>query len=204
MKNSKVISTSTIKVDGKEVIYKKFELKKNKNDNYSYRNSGSSCPNCFSKLKVDSEGHFYCTGDRLIYWESEFISYRNMNEDQRAKYLYGLGNNSRFLELYDYWNYTQSTDGEEIFTCGYTNKLFPLLGNSDVRIPDPLFVKTVESKLGRKLTEEELHEEEVIYFYAGSVYDKFKEGAKILRIPWIIMPKETTVYLPKEKKEEKK
>jgi hypothetical protein len=203
MSKNKVISTSTIVIEGKEVTLKKFESKKKKKDNYKFVNSGSSCPNCFSKLKVDSEGHLYCTGDRLIYWESEFISYKNMNDKQKIKYLNGLGNNSRFLELYQGWEYALNSNGEEIFTCGYTNKIFPLLGNADVRIPDPLFVKTIEGKLGRKLTEEELYEEQLIYFYAGNVYDKFKEGAKVLRIPWVIMPKETTIYLPKEKEEKK-
>jgi len=203
MSKNKVISTSTIVIEGKEVTLKKFESKKKKKDNYKFVNRGSSCPNCFSKLKVDSEGHLYCTGDRLIYWESEFISYKNMNDKQKIKYLEGLGNNSRFLELYQGWEYALNSNGEEIFTCGYTNKIFPLLGNADVRIPDPLFVKTIESKLGRKLTEEELYEEQLIYFYAGNVYDKFKEGAKVLRIPWVIMPKETTIYLPKEKEEKK-
>jgi len=203
MSKNKVISTSTIVIEGKEVTLKKFESKKKKKDNYKFVNRGSSCPNCFSKLKVDSEGHLYCTGDRLIYWESEFISYKNMNDKQKIKYLEGLGNNSRFLELYQGWEYALNSNGEEIFTCGYTNKIFPLLGNADVRIPDPLFVKTIESKLGRKLTEEELYEEQLIYFYAGNVYDKFKEGAKVLRIPWVIIPKETTIYLPKEKEEKK-
>jgi len=203
MSKNKVISTFTIVIEGKEITSKKFEFKKNKKNSYKSINSGSSCPNCFSKLKVDSEGHLYCTGDRLIYWESEFISYKNMNDKQKIKYLDGLGNNSRFLELYQGWECALNSNGEEIFTCGYTNKIFPLLGNADVRIPDPLFVKTIESKLGRKLTEEELHEEQLIYFYAGNVYDKFKEGAKVLRIPWVIIPKETTIYLPKEKEEKK-
>ena len=203
MKKNKVISISTIIIEGKEVTLKKLEYKKNKKDKFSFKNSGSSCPNCFSLLKTDSEGHLYCTGNRLIYWESEFISYKSMNDEQKAKYLDGLGNNSRFLELYDSWEYAQNSNGEELFTCGYTNNIFPLIGNADVRIPDPLFVKTIETKLGRKLREEELHEEELIYFYAGQVYDKFKEGAKVLRVPWVIMPRETTIYLPKEKLEKK-
>lgn len=73
-----------------------------------------------------------------------------------------------------------------------------------VRIPDPCFTKILEQKLGRKLKEEELYEEEELFFYAGRVLTKYREGAKVIRIPWIILPTEDTIYLPKDKPEEDK
>lgn len=67
-----------------------------------------------------------------------------------------------------------------------------------MRIPDPSFTKLLEKKLGRPLTEEEKNEESELYFYAGQVLTSYREGAKIIRIPWIILPTESTIYLTKE------
>jgi hypothetical protein len=153
---------------------------------------------------LDEAGTWQCSGDRLRVWESEFVKYRSMDKEKKVKYITDLSNSSRFLELFDRWEYAYNSNGKEVFGCGYTNILFPLNGSVQVRIPDPCFTKILEQKLGRTLKEEELYEEEELFFYAGRVLTKYREGAKVIRIPWVILPTEQTIYLPKDKPEEDK
>lgn len=197
-----VVRKETIEINGQQITLKKLKPKEKKRESYDIRNSVTTCPNCMSRMTLDEVGTWQCSGNRLKHWESEFVKYRRMNNDDKAKYLGNLSNTSRFLELYDRWEYALNSDGKDTFGCGYTNVLFPLNGSVQVRIPDPLFTKIIENKLGRPLTEEELYEEQEIYFYQGRVLTKYREGAKVIRIPWVVLPTEQTIYLPKVKEEE--
>lgn len=201
-KNKNVISEKTIDINGQQVTLQKFKPKDKKREFHDTRHNTTSCPNCLSRMTLNSLGTWECSGDRLRVWESEFIKYRSLDKEKKLKYITDLSNSSRFLELFDRWEYAYNSDGKEVFGCGYTNILFPLNGSVQVRIPDPSFTKILEQKLGRPLKEEELYEEEELFFYAGRVLTKYREGAKVIRIPWIVLPSESTMYLPKDKPEE--
>jgi hypothetical protein len=187
--------------DGSKLKIRQVKPRDKKKVNYVARHTVTSCPNCLSTMILDEAKVFKCTGNKLQLWESDFARYNKMSDKDKTKYITELSNYSRFLELYDRWEYALKSDGEEKFDCGYTNILFPPNGNSQVRIPDPSFTKILEKKLGRPLTEEEKHEESELFFYAGRVLTTYKEGAKLIRIPWLILPSEVTIYLPKEKEE---
>lgn len=197
-----VVSQSQIEIDGQKVTLKKLKPKDKKREFYDTRHSITTCPNCLSRMTLNELGTWECSGDRLRTWESEFVKYRGMDKVKKLKYITDLSNSSRFLELYDRWEYALNSNGKEAFGCGYTNILFPLNGSVQVRIPDPIFTKIIEQKIGRKLTEEELYEEQEIFFYAGRVLTKYREGAKVIRIPWVVLPTEDTIYLPKTKPDE--
>lgn len=199
-----VISEKTIEYNGQQVTVKQIKPKDKKREFYDTRHSVTTCPNCLSRMILNAAGTWECSGDRLRVWESEFVKYRNMDKEKKLKYITDLSNSSRFLELFDRWEYAYNSNGKEVFGCGYTNILFPLNGSVQVRIPDPCFTKILEQKLGRPLKEEELYEEEELFFYAGRVLTKYREGAKVIRIPWVILPTEQTIYLPKDKPEEDK
>jgi len=202
MAKTKPIKESEELYNGHRVKVKTYALKKHRRDNYVANNRYNSCPNCLSRMTLNELGMWECSGDRLRTWESEFVKYRNMDKAKKLKYITSLSNSSRFLELYDSWEYALNSNGKEAFGCGYTNVLFPLNGSVQVRIPDPIFTKIIEQKIGRKLTEEELYEEQEISFYAGRVLTKYREGAKVIRIPWVVLPTEDTIYLPKTKPDE--
>lgn len=202
MKMRNVISEKQIEIDGQKVTLKKLKPKDKKREFNDTRHSITTCPNCMSRMTLDELGTWECSGDKLRVWESEFVRYRALDNEKKIKYLTDLSNSSRFLELFDRWEYAYNSDGKEAFDCGYTNTLFPLNGSVQTRIPDPIFVKILEQKLGRPLKEEEIHEEEELYFYAGNVLTKYREGAKVIRIPWVILPTENSIYLPKIKDEE--
>lgn len=197
-----IISESQVEINGQKVTLKKIKPKDKKKEFYDTRNSITTCPNCVSRMMLNDKGFWDCSGDRLKVWETEFIKYKGLDNSKKVKYIKDLSNSSRFLELYDRWEYALNSDGET-FGCGYTNVLFPLNGSVQVRIPDPVFTKIIEQKLGRKLTEEELYEEQEIFFYAGRILTKYREGAKVIRIPWVVLPTENSIFLPKSKEEEK-
>lgn len=189
--------------DGSKIKIQQLKPRLKKQVNYVARHTITSCPNCLSSMILDESKNWKCTGNKLQLWESDFVKFKKMNDSEKIKYIEDLSNYSRFLELFDRWEYALESNGEEQFDCGYTNTLFSPNGSVQVRIPDPLVCRRIEDKLGRPLTEEEHHEESELFFYAGQVLTKYREGAKVIRIPWIILPSETTIYLPKITEEEK-
>jgi len=183
-----------ITIEGQSYTVKQLKPKPKKRDVYVTRNTTTSCPNCSSTMKLNALGLFECSGDKIRIWEPDFVRYRQMSNEQKVKYLADLSNSSRFLELYDRWDYASSTEGEEEFNCGYTNILFPLTGTSQVRIPDPMFTKILEQKLGRSLTEEEIYGESELWAYQGAILTSWRKNARIVRIPFVILPNEDTIY----------
>lgn len=192
-KNRNVISETEIDLDGTKVKVKKLKArakKRGRND----RSNNLSCPNCLSKLITNTYGVLECTGDRLKLWEKEFVKYFKLTPEEKLEYLKGVSSDGNFQDLYDRWVYAQEQNTPEEFGCGYTNTLFPPMGTVKVRIPDPIFTKRLEDKLGRKLTEEELIGESPLYFYQGRVLTEWRKRAKEIRIPYVILPDEEETY----------
>lgn len=185
-----------ITIDGKSFTVKQLKPKAKKKDIYVARNTTTSCPNCLSTMKLNSLGLFECSGDKLRVWEPDFAKFKNMTAEQKSKFLADLSSSGRFVELFDRWDYALSTEGKEEFNCGYTNILFPLTGTAQVRIPDPLFTKKLEQKLGRPLTEEEIYGETELWSYQGAILTSWRKNAKPIRIPFVILPNEDTIYEP--------
>lgn len=164
--------------------------KRGRND----RTNSLSCPNCLSKLVTNSLGLLECTGDRLKIWEKEFERYYRLDDVKKVEFLKNVSANGNFQELYDRWVYARENELPNEFDCGYSNILFPPSGNVKVRIPDPIFCKRIEQKLGRKLTEEELFGESPLYQYGGRILTEWRKRAKEIRIPFIILPDEQEIY----------
>lgn len=193
-KNQNILSEHEIEISGQQVILKKLKYKGKKRENYAnIRNTFSSCPNCLSKMKLDDSNNWECSGDNLKIWESEFYEYKNFNNVEKVKYLESLSNYSKFLDLYDKWEYCLIN--KEMFTCGYNNDILPIISSSKISIPDPIFTNILEKKLSRKLTEEELYGEKVLYFSNGAIFLEYQTGAKNIRIPWVILPSQETIYV---------
>lgn len=190
----KIIDKYTENIDGAEVTILTIEPKQKKVKKYADR-SNTTCPNCQSILRLNTLGQWECAGDKIKIWEKEFYTYMRSNEKKKVEILANFSNSSRFLELYEMWHYDIILNEGIKFDCGYTNEIFPLISACKEKIPDPLFVKIVESKLGRKLTEEELLGESELYWFKGMVLKNYKKNSRVLRIPWIILPNETETYV---------
>jgi hypothetical protein len=193
-KSPNLINSSTVEIDGQSVPLKKFKTKKTKRINNA-RHTLTNCPNCLSSMRLNAHGSWECSADKLNIWEKDFIAFSNLDDKEKGEYLLGLSNYSQFIELFDKWKYSQDNNAPEEFNCGYTNTVYPMLGTASVRIPDPIVVKNIEKKLGRKLTEEELIGESELWSYGGRILTEWRKKAKQIRIPYIILPSETTVYV---------
>lgn len=193
MSKNQIVNETEIDLEGQKVKVKKLKAKTKKRGRNDRSNS-LSCPNCLSKLVTNQFGILECTGDRLKTWEKEFEKYHKLVPEKKVEYLKNVSANGNFQELYDRWVYAQQQEPSEALDCGFTNTLFPPNGNVKVRIPDPIFVKRLEQKLGRPLTEEELIGESPLYFYAGRVLTEWRKRAKEIRIPFIILPDEIEIY----------
>lgn len=147
-----------------------------------FRNGSFTCPTCLSTLRINKEGIYECTGDKLLIWKSKFKTYEMMSQNQKDNYLESLENKERFLELYEKRNN---------LTCefsGTSSEIFQPLQNN---IPDPIAIKKIEKSLGRELTEQEL-EEEFIFYTDGEQF-KVEEGIELeaFKIPRIKFPEES-------------
>lgn len=189
-----LIEETTTQIDGETVTLKRFKPK-NKKKSKNVRMTVTSCPNCMSSMILNSDGFWECTGSRLRLWEDEFNKFSGLTKEKQVEYLTTLSSYSRFVELYDKWKYSIEVGVPEEFNCGYTNIIYPPNGTVQVRIPDPLFVKRIEKKLGRPLTEEELYGESELYKYGGKILTQWRKKAIPIRIPWIVLPSEETFYL---------
>lgn len=193
MPKSNVISETQIDLDGQQVKVKKLKAKAKKRGRNDRSNS-LTCPNCLSKLITNSIGLLECTGDRMKIWEKEFERYYKLDDEKKVEFLKNVSANGNFQELYDRWVYARENELPNEFDCGYSNVLFPPSGNVKVRIPDPIFCKRIEQKLGRKLTEEELYGESPLYQYGGRILTEWRKRAKEIRIPFVILPDEEEIY----------
>ena len=93
------------------------------------------------------------------------------------------------MDLYNRWQNAQELADYE-FECGYSNKIFTPNSRHRVTIPDPVQVKRIERHLGRKLTEEELHNESDLWQYSGQYFEKFRDGAKKVKIKHVAIPED--------------
>jgi len=193
-KNPNLIESKTVDIEGQKVPLKKFKAKKNRRMKNG-RSTITNCPNCLSSMKLNSHGTWECSGNKLEIWEKDFVAFSKLGDKEKGDYLNGLSNYSRFIELFDRWKYATENDLPEEFNCGYTNIVFPMTGTASVRIPDPLIVKRIELKLGRKLTYEELIGESELWAYGGRVLTEWRKKATQIRIPFIVLPSEETVYV---------
>jgi hypothetical protein len=193
-KNKNLLKEFQTEYNGETITVKKFKIFKNKPSNNG-KNKKLLCPNCASFLKADSLGHLKCTGNKLEFWEKEFIRFDKMDNNAKIKYITNISNYSNFMELYDKWKFSVVNNLPEEFNCGFVNDIYPPNGNIQIKIPDPLVVKRLEKKLGRKLTEEELLGESELWAYGGRVLTHWRRKAKQIRIPFIVLPSEETFYL---------
>ena len=180
-------------IDGQKVSINQYEPYDRRRTRHA-RSNNTSCPYCLSLLKADSFGTLYCTSTRLKIWEKQFAAFHALNAQEQEKYLGGLSNTGRFKELYDRWKYAFENNLPDEYNCEFSNQIFPIISASKNIIPDPLFCKKLEEKLGRPLTEEELRNESELYFYQGQVLTDYRKRAKLINIPHILLPDEIEVY----------
>jgi hypothetical protein len=195
MKRQKnLIEETSVVINGEEVNLKRFKAKSNKRGNNA-RSVLNFCPNCMSSMRLNKDGLFECTGDKLLLWEGDFQRFSKLEPEDKAKYIGNLSDYGRFVELYDKWLYSVQQNNPAEFNCGYSNVLYPSHGSVQIKIADPLFTKRLEEKLGRPLTEEELIGESELFMYGGRVLTTWRKRAIPIKIPWITLPSEETVYV---------
>ena len=163
---------------------------KDKKEVNNARSNTLTCPNCLSKMTLDSNGNQQCSGSQLKIWESEFSRFQNLGEEKKAIYLKDISYDSMFLELYDKWAYSVLTNNPDEFNCGYSNKIFLPVPSCQVTIPDPIQLSIIEKNVGRALTEEEIFGEKELYYNQGIVTEEFTSTSKKLKIRLIRFPED--------------
>lgn len=187
-KNKNVISEYQDYYNGQLVTVHKFKPKDKKTVNTT-RNILVNCPNCLSRIELDSFNSYKCSGDRLVQWHKEFEVFESLDDSKKLQFLKNISFDSMFLELYDRWIYSKRNP-EEPFDCGFTNQIFLPIPSCSITIPDPAQVKRIEKKLRRKLTEEEIFGEKELFEYRGSVFEHYRNGAKAIKISLIRFPED--------------
>lgn len=148
------------------------------------RSNDRTCPNCLSSLKVSREGIWFCSGNRLQFWEKECILYSSLKSDEKEKFLEKFSDPNKFKEMHmDY-------ELEKKLSCGYSSRIFYPISSSSVEIPDPIVVGRIEKSLKRALTEEELQGNKKIWMLNGEYISYYKEDAIEVEIPTVSFPEE--------------
>lgn len=189
MKRKSFVEEFQSEMQGQTVTVKRLRPKGKKKSRTKPRNT-AICPECGSVLKVSEHGPWECTGNQLEIWISQFSHYQQLGDLEKQEYLTEISDLPRFEYLYGRWEASLEEENAEPFTCGYTNDMSLPISSMKISLPDPLFVKHLEKRIGRKLTEEEKHNEEPLWFSGGMYIAKYKKGAKKVRIPKIIFPDE--------------
>jgi hypothetical protein len=189
MKKSNVIAEYQDQIEGIAVTIQKIKTKEKKVVSYG-RPSAINCPYCLSTLVTDKSGIQQCSGNKLEFWEKEFLKMSKMNDYQRGNYIKTISEESQFFELYDRWAFAQVPANEEKFNCGYTNKIFFPMPSGNVTIPDPIRVSYIEKKVNRRLSEEELYGESELWQFGGMVLKEYRKGARKVKIPLIRFPED--------------
>jgi hypothetical protein len=187
MKSKSIEFQYTEEIEGKSVTIHKIKPKAKKGISYG-RPNYNICPYCNSKLDIDSAGLQKCSGDKLEFWQKEFIKFSKLGDNAKVKYITTISEESQFFELYDRWTFAQIPENEEQFNCGYTNKIFFPMPSGNVTIPDPVRVAYVEKRVGRPLTEEELYGESELWQFGRQILKEYKKGARKLKIALIRFP----------------
>lgn len=148
------------------------------------------CPNCLSKLTLDTMGNQQCSSSQLKIWEAEFLKFSLLDDTNKTIYLKNISYDSMFLELYDKWAYSVAANTPAEFNCGYTNKIFLPMPTCQTTIPDPIQMAIIERNVGRRLTEEEIYGEKDLYYTQGVVTEDFTNTSKKLKIRLIRFPED--------------
>ena len=200
MKKRNLVKQYNTNYNGQDVTVNQYKPKEKKGKSYG-RTTSTICPCCGSKLELNQDELWYCTRDKLKFWESEFDKYAALNDAEKVTYLSNISSDSQFFELYDKWKFSKEVDRPEEFDCGYSNNIFLPIANTRTVIPDPMVVKLVEQKLNRPLTEEELRNEGQLHYRFKRVSDKWFKGSKPFVIPYVVLPDEIS-FTPKIEEEE--
>ena len=188
-KTKNILKTYKSDYKGQDIVVTQYKPKE-KRTNFNATRHLSACPNCLSSIHIDKGGAWYCTGDRLKVWETEFERYHLLDNPSKAEFIKNISIDTRFFELYDRWVYAKEENKPEEYNCGYTNKIFLPIASNETIIPDPLKVINVEKSLGRPLTEKELDGETELWLYKGRISDKYRKGSKKIRIEYISFPQD--------------
>ena len=188
MSKKKPLKTYSENIDGENVEVKVYKPKRDvKKTNRS--KTTSICPECGSTLKVGEFGVWECQGDQLEHWHREFVKFTAANDERKAEILKSISDMGKFLDLYSRWQNAQELADYE-FDCGYTNRIHSPNARTRNTIPDPIQVKRIERQLGRKLSEEELYNEDEIWQIGGRFLKFYKKGAKRVKIKRVAIPED--------------
>ena len=171
------------KPKAKKINYNSLKPKRGK-VGQNVRSNDRTCPNCLSSLKVTIDGSWECSGNRLKFWEQEFLRFESVSKDEKEVFLKNFSNADKFKEMSEEWSKNKE------LTCGYNSKLFYPDNNYSTQIPDPIVVKRLEREMKRALTEEELVGKKTLWTLNGEYLTEFKEGAIIVDIPMLNFPEE--------------
>ncbi len=116
----------------------------------------NTCPVCMSPLILNKTKRQECSGQRLNLWVNSFKQFENLDENEKSSFLDNFEHPNIFLELYKKWEYKDVNGHRTNFTCSYTGSTNNTVSRLSQLIPDPVQVKYLEDKIGRKLTNEEL------------------------------------------------
>jgi hypothetical protein len=167
---------------------KKLKNKTKKVNKLDLVKQSTTCPYCLSLLKINDVKVLECTGNKLRIWEKEFLTFNQLIEDKKNKYLLGLSDVGLFLDLYEKWNKTDEKGNRVNFTCGYSNKLFNPISKFRTSFPDPILVKRIEKSLGKELSYDEKWGLVDVYKEGNTYFRTWKKGRQKVKIPQIIFP----------------
>jgi hypothetical protein len=150
-----------------------------------YSSKLSPCPECGSRLIVDTSGVILCSQDKLKEWYKKCLEYDNGNDETRLAILKDDVHN-QFMHLYDRWKQKDVTGNRSVFNCIYTNRLHSPVPHYEWWVFDVWQIKRLEKIMGRPLSQAEL---------AGIVKVKWQtkagqwneESVVRYRFPWDLM-----------------
>lgn len=171
-----------------EIKVTKLKAKNKRKTQSKKKRVHNTCPYCLSKLVKNEVGSLDCSGDKLRIWETEFLKFVKLTEDDKIVFLRKLTNDSMFLELFERWERSKKNNSPKDFSCTYSNKLFNPITKIRTSMADPIMVAKIERSLGRKLTEEEINGEVEIWREGNSFFSDYKKGRVKVRIPKLIFP----------------
>lgn len=149
----------------------------------NYRKTEFLCPECLSRLKAGKGLAKECSGDKLKYWISKFKKYQVLNSKEKAAYLETISDKTKYLELYSKWLAKGKLE------CHYSNRIYDIIPNDYVLIPDPIFLKKVEKDIG-EIDRESLTEETVFYFDGMKYYKHKAKDRKEVKLAWVKFPED--------------
>lgn len=135
---------------------KKFKLVKNKNVTKKANSMTlSPCPECGSKLVVESSGVIVCSQDKLKDIYQKCLEYEKASEKEKVEILKS-DKTGNFIELYDRWKHKDAQGNRSSFTCLYSNRLHSPVPSYSWFVYEVFQVRRLERSLKRRLTENEL------------------------------------------------